>query len=261
MVCIVNPSEAQSIIKQIGMSGESAHVVGVVRHRQKEDRNAVIVNNYPLSRAFITPMKKKRVAVLLSGSGTNFQAIADYVAKNRTNTAIELALVISDKKNAEGVAKAKTVGITTKVVIKKKEQTREEYDDKINDVLKEHSIDLVCLAGYMRLLSDQFVNKWVGKIINIHPSLLPLFKGKDAYKQALDAKVRLTGCTVHFVTPEMDAGPIIAQQSVPIEPNDTENALQERGKKVEHQVYPNALEMVAQEKVVLSSDATQAIWI
>lgn len=258
MICIVSPSDAESVIRQIEMSGEAAHAVGFVRRRQHK---AVIVNNYPLSRMPVPSVKRKRVAVLLSGSGTNFQAIADYVANSGGHTAIELALVISDKKNAEGVVRAQRAGIITKVLIKKKEQSIEQYDEKIDKILKEHSIELVCLAGYMRLLSAPLVRAWLGRMINIHPSLLPSFKGLNAYKQAVEAKVRVTGCTVHFVTPEMDAGPIIYQQAIPIEIDDDEHTLQERGKRVEHQVYPKVLEWVAQEAVVLSGDATQVFWI
>ena len=259
MVCIVSQTDAQFVKKALEANGETAHIVGHVIKREKE---AVIVDNFPVSPSTqLSLPKKKRVAVLLSGSGTNFQAIAEYVMENREKTSIDLALVISDKKDAQGLVRAQHFGIDTKVVIKKKVQTREEYDESINKILLENSIELVCLAGYMKLLSDTFVNKWLGRMINIHPSLLPLFKGLDAYQQALEAGVRITGCTVHFVTPDMDCGPIIAQKSVPIEVNDTVEVLQERGKGVEHQIYPLVLEMLAQEKIALSDDATKIIWI
>jgi phosphoribosylamine--glycine ligase/phosphoribosylglycinamide formyltransferase/phosphoribosylformylglycinamidine cyclo-ligase len=258
MICIVSQTNAQSVVDMIKANGEKAYIVGNVIQRKDE---GVIVNNFPVTpRAQLPHLKKKRVAVLLSGSGTNFQAIVDYVSQNASNTAIDLALVISDKKEAEGVARAQRAGITTKILIKKKVESREEYDERIQKTLSEHSIDLVCLAGYMKIMTDAFVNSWTGRMINIHPSILPLFKGMNAYQQALDARVKITGCTVHFVTPEMDAGPIIAQTSVDIHVSDTVDTLMERGKRVEHQTYPKALELVAQEKIVLSSDGNTIVY-
>ncbi len=257
MICIVGQSDVESVIKSIKSNGEESYIVGKIVNRQTD---AVIVRNFSSVSKVRSHVNKKRVAVMLSGSGTNLQAVIDYVKDNVFDTAVSLELVISNKKDVEGLARAQRAGIPTKVVIKKKEQSSEDYDEVLHKVLTDSSIDIVCLAGFMRILTEKFVQKWSGKMINIHPSLLPLFKGMHAYRQALEAGVRITGCTVHFVTANLDAGPIILQESVPIEIGDNEEILQERGKLVEHKTYPRALELVARGRAVLSSDEKRIIW-
>ncbi len=257
MICIVDQSDVESVIKSIKSNGEESYIVGKIVNRQND---AVIVRNFSSVSKVRAHVNKKRVAVMLSGSGTNLQAIIDYVKDNVFDTAISLELVISNKKDVEGLARAQRAGIPTKVIIKKKEQSPEDYDEVLHKALIDSSIDIVCLAGFMRILTEKFVQKWSGKMINIHPSLLPLFKGMHAYRQALEAGVRITGCTVHFVTAELDAGPIILQESVQIEVGDNEEILQERGKLVEHKTYPRALELVARGRAVLSTDEKRIIW-
>ena len=267
MVLIVAACDVESVMNTLRSNGETCNIVGKVTNRQNEQ---VIVNNF--SQAIVhnqkqictlpnstQVVKKKNVAVLISGTGTNLKAIIDYVNKHRFQTAINIALVISDKKNAPGLKYAQDAAILTKVIAKKKEYSREEYDQVLHQTLLEADIEFVCLAGFMRILSDRFVSSWLGKMINIHPSLLPSFKGIDAYGQALKAGVKLTGCTVHFVTPEMDAGPIIAQDIVKILPNDTRESLSERGKTVEHLIYPPALESVVSGKVSMCSPSNEII--
>lgn len=260
MVLIVKSSDVDDTLEILKKNGEVGHVVGKVVPRHKD---AVIVHNFTKcinqnKTAIFTKrtsyIAKKKVAVLISGTGTNLKAIIDYVIASSLNTSIDLALVVSDKKNAPGLKFAEDAGIPTKVIIKKKEQTRDEYDQVLNQVLLNANIELVCLAGFMRILSEQFVNSWLRKMINIHPSILPSFKGVNAYGQALQFGAKLTGCTVHFVTTEMDAGPIIAQDVIEILPNDTEVTLVERGKLVENKLYPKALELVASGKVSMSEN-------
>ncbi|XP_054160680.1 trifunctional purine biosynthetic protein adenosine-3-like [Oppia nitens] len=260
MILIVSKSDAQSVVDTIESTGERAHIVGHVVPRGSDP---VVVNNFPalppLTATTTTTVgrvvARKRVAVLLSGSGTNFQAIVDYVGQNSSTTAIDIALVIGHStKSQEGLDRAVRAGIPTKRLLVKSGETREEFDQRIQTLLEEYTIELVCLAGYMRIMSDQFVQQWTGRMVNIHPALLPSFKGTEAYRQALDAGVKWTGCTVHFVTPEMDAGPIIAQSVVNVESDDTVHKLTERGKQVEHKTYAPALELVAQGKVVMDSN-------
>jgi len=228
MICIVGQSDVESVIKSIKSNGEESYIVGKIVNRQN---NAVIVRNF-----------------------SSVSKVRSHVGKKRVE------LVISNKKDVEGLARAQRAGIPTKVIIKKKEQSSEDYDEVVHKALINSSIDIVCLAGFMRILTEKFVQKWSGKMINIHPSLLPLFRGMHAYRQALEAGVRITGCTVHFVTAELDAGPIILQESVQIEVGDNEEILQERGKLVEHKTYPRALELVARGRAVLSSDEKRIIW-
>lgn len=189
-------------------------------------------------------MTHKRAAVLISGSGSNLQALLDAAAKPDYPAII--ALVISNKADAYGLERARQAGVATLVIDHAAYATREEYDAAVHAALVEAGIDIVCLAGFMRLLSPGFVQQWQGKMLNIHPSLLPLFKGLHPHRQALEAGVKLSGCTVHFVVPEMDAGPIIAQSAVPVLDGDTEQSLQARVLEAEHALYPKALAWLAQ---------------
>ena len=183
-----------------------------------------------------------RLAILISGRGSNMVALADAVSAGRIPNA-EIAVVISDQRNAAGLAKAKDRGIET-VVIERRGRNREDHDREIVEALEARRVDLVCLAGYMRVLSDEFLDAFRGRILNIHPSLLPSFPGLDAQKQALEHGVKWTGCTVHFVDETLDGGPIIGQRTVPVHDDDTVDTLSERILAEEHKLYAEAVARV-----------------
>lgn len=189
------------------------------------------------------PYSRKKVAVLVSGSGSNLQALIDACAAPDFPAAI--VLVISNKAEAYGLTRAKNAGIPTCLIPHAEFTTREAFDDAIHQALVEHDIDMVCLAGFMRLLTPGFVAKWHGRMLNIHPSLLPAFKGLRTHREALKAGVAEHGCTVHLVTPELDAGPVLMQAKVPVLPGDTEATLAARVLEQEHILYPQALRVLA----------------
>src|SRR5579872_5211274 len=186
--------------------------------------------------------KTKKIGVLLSGRGSNFEALADSVAAGRIPDA-EIALVISNREGAPGLAKAIERGIPARV-IPSKGLEREAYDRVVVGALDDARVDLVCLAGFMRLLSPYFVAAFRGRILNIHPSLLPAFPGLEAQRQALEYGVKFSGCTVHFVDENLDAGPIVAQAIVPVQPGDTEETLAARILSEEHCIYTEAVRLV-----------------
>src|SRR5213595_7292 len=188
----------------------------------------------------------KRIGVLLSGRGSNFEALADSVAAGRIPNA-EIAIVVSNREGAPGIQRAEGRGIKTRV-IPSKGLERETYDRQVAAVLDEHKVDLICLAGYMRLLSPYFVAKFPNRILNIHPSLLPSFPGLESQRQALEYGVKFAGCTVHFVDENLDAGPIVIQAVVAVEDHDTEESLSARILKEEHRVYSEAVKIVLEEK-------------
>ncbi len=187
-------------------------------------------------------MAPKRIGILLSGRGSNFEALADSIAAGRVPNA-EIAIVISNREGAPGIERARQRGLDARVIPSKGLQ-REDYDRQVVAVLEERKVDLVCLAGYMRLLSPVFVGAFRGRILNIHPSLLPSFPGLEAQKQALEHGVKFSGCTVHFVDELLDAGPIVAQAVVPIEDGDTPETLAARILKEEHRIYSEAVRRV-----------------
>jgi phosphoribosylglycinamide formyltransferase-1 len=188
-----------------------------------------------------------RVAILISGRGSNMQALIEDCAK--PGSPAEIALVISNKADAAGLARASGAGIKTAVLSPCVHSDRAAFDGEIDAKLRAARIDLVCLAGFMRILSDGFVDVWRDKMINIHPSLLPSFRGLETHARALAAGVRFHGCTVHFVRPEMDTGPIIVQAAVPVEPSDTPDSLAARVLAAEHRIYPLALRWIAEGRV------------
>jgi phosphoribosylglycinamide formyltransferase 1 len=188
----------------------------------------------------------KRIGVLLSGRGSNFEALAESVASGRI-PGTEIAIVISNREGAPGIDRAKSRGISTQV-IPSKGLERETYDRQVVAVLNEHKVDLVCLAGYMRLLSPFFVSSFRNRILNIHPSLLPSFPGLEAQRQALEYGVKFAGCTVHFVDENLDAGPIILQSVVPIADTDTEDSLSAKILQEEHKIYSEAVRIVLEER-------------
>jgi phosphoribosylglycinamide formyltransferase 1 len=185
---------------------------------------------------------KKRIGVLLSGRGSNFEALADSVAAGRIPNA-EIAIVISNRENAPGIEKARARGIAAQV-IPSRGLEREPYDKLVIAALEEKKIDLVCLAGYMRLLSPAFVAAFRNRILNIHPSLLPAFPGLESQRQAIEHGAKFSGCTVHFVDENLDAGPIVLQAAVPIRDDDTPETLSERVLKEEHRIYTEAVRIV-----------------
>jgi phosphoribosylglycinamide formyltransferase 1 len=189
---------------------------------------------------------KKRIGVLLSGRGSNFEALAESVSAGRLPNA-EIAVVISNQPDATGLKKAEARGIPARMIPSKGLQ-REAYDRQVAAILQVYKVDLICLAGYMRLLSPYFVAAFPQKILNIHPSLLPSFPGLEAQKQALDHGVKFAGCTVHFVDENLDAGPIILQAVVPVLDNDDEHTLSERILKEEHRIYSEAARIVLEGK-------------
>jgi phosphoribosylglycinamide formyltransferase-1 len=184
----------------------------------------------------------KRIGVLLSGRGSNFEALADSVAAGRIPGA-EIAVVVSNRDGAPGIEKAKERAIAARV-IPSKGLEREAYDRQVVAVLNEHKVDLVCLAGYMRLLSPFFVASFPNRILNIHPSLLPSFPGLESQRQALEYGVKFAGCTVHFVDENLDAGPIVLQATVPVRDEDTEETLASRILAEEHRMYTEAVRIV-----------------
>jgi len=190
-------------------------------------------------------MIRKRVAILISGRGTNMAALI--AAAKADDYPAEIALVISNRPEAAGLARARAEGIATAVVdhtIYGKD--REAFERALQAVLEAHRIELVCLAGFMRLMSPWLVERWRGRMINIHPALLPAFKGLDTHRRALAAGAKTHGATVHLVVPEMDSGPIILQEGIPIAAGDTEETLAARVLEVEHRIYPQALKLLAQ---------------
>lgn len=192
---------------------------------------------------------KKRTAVLISGRGSNLAALIE--ACRDPDYPAEIALVVANVETAEGLQVAAAAGVPSKAISHKDFTTREAFDAAIDATLTEANIELICEAGFMRIHSDGFVRNWQGRMLNIHPSLLPAFKGIRVHHQAIEAGVRISGCTVHFVVPELDSGPIIAQAAVPVLPDDTAEALQARVLAEEHKLYPAVLKQVAGGKVVL----------
>jgi phosphoribosylglycinamide formyltransferase 1 len=186
---------------------------------------------------------RRRVAVLISGRGSNMASLIE-AAQDPAYPA-EIVLVVSNRPDAGGLERARAAGIATAVVDHKGHPDRASFDAALDATLREHGIEIVCLAGFMRILTPAFVESWAGRMLNIHPSLLPAFKGTDTHARALAAGVAKHGCTVHFVTPELDSGPIVAQAEVPVLPNDTEDTLAARVLAQEHLLYPRALALVA----------------
>lgn len=190
-------------------------------------------------------MTKKRVAVLVSGSGSNLQALID--AASHADYPAEITVVISNKDDAYGLERARQAGIRTEVLRHNAYPTREAYDAAMHEVLMQYNTDIVCLAGFMRILSAEFVQKWNGRMLNIHPSLLPAYRGLNTHARALADGAKTAGCTVHYVVPELDAGPIIAQAEVLVHDSDTPETLAARVLEQEHRIYPEALRQVCEQ--------------
>jgi phosphoribosylglycinamide formyltransferase-1 len=193
-------------------------------------------------------MERKRVAVLISGRGSNMAALIE--ASKDKNYPAEIALVVSNIADASGLQTAQSAGVATAIVDHKiYGKDRAGFERALQAVLERHRIEIVCLAGFMRLLSTEFVDRWQGRMLNIHPALLPAFKGLDTHRRALAAGARQHGATVHFVVPEMDSGPIVAQEAVDVVTGDSEQSLAARVLAVEHRIYPLALKLLAEGKI------------
>lgn len=190
----------------------------------------------------------KRVAILLSGRGSNFRALQTAIEAGEIPA--QISMVISNRENAPGLAYARSLDLPARFV-DSVNKDREDFDREIIRILKEASTDIVCLAGFMRLLSPSFVQAFSSRILNIHPSLLPAFPGLHAQRQALEWGVKITGCTVHFVDDQLDHGPIILQRWVPVLEEDDEESLSARILAQEHQAYPEALKLVCEDKILV----------
>lgn len=198
--------------------------------------------------------EKMKVGVLISGRGTNLQALIDACAD--ADFPAKIVLVVSNVADAYGLKRAKDADIPTVFIDHKAYPTREHFDAVIDSALRESGVEFVCLAGFMRILSEEFVEHWRNRLINIHPSLLPAFKGLDTHQRAIDAGVTITGCTVHFVRPAMDDGPIIVQAAVPVLPGDDAERLAARILESEHVIYPLALRLVAEGRASVEGEKT-----
>ncbi|UCE41991.1 MAG: phosphoribosylglycinamide formyltransferase [Candidatus Aminicenantes bacterium] len=190
---------------------------------------------------FQSPKKKGRIAIFLSGRGSNFMAIHDAIVAGKINA--EIVLVFSNKKEAPGLKVAQERKLETLYLNPKEYPSKEAYDEAIIQEIKKRNVDLICLAGYMKILTALFCNTFKNRIINIHPALLPSFPGLHVQQKAIDWGVRYSGATVHFVTAEVDMGPIILQAVVPVLQNDTEDTLSERILKQEHKIYPETVKL------------------
>src|SRR5215475_3028126 len=200
-------------------------------------------------------MNRKRVAVLISGRGSNMAALIE--ATKAKDYPAEIALVVSNQPEAGGLLVARAADIATEIVDQKKfAGDRNRFEHEIQARLNKYRIEIICLAGFMRLLTANFLEKWQWRVLNIHPALLPDFKGLDTHKRVLEAGVKIHGATVHFVVPEMDSGPVIAQGAITVLPGDSEEALAVRVLKVEHRIYPLALKLVAEGRVQIKNNQT-----
>jgi phosphoribosylglycinamide formyltransferase-1 len=184
----------------------------------------------------------RTLGILISGRGSNMQAILDAIRQGELDARV--GIVVSNVASAAGLARAQEAGVPTTVIDHKRFSSREAFDQAVVDELQKREVDLVCLAGFMRLLSPLFVRAFPGRILNIHPSLLPSFPGLDAQRQALEHGVKVTGCTVHIVDEELDHGPIVLQTAVPVREDDTEETLSDRILAEEHRAYPRAIRLV-----------------
>lgn len=203
-------------------------------------------------------MARKKLAVLISGRGTNLQSLLDAAA--RDDYPCEVALVISNRPGAAGLERAAKAGVPHKTIdhreFGKGEEGRLAFEAALTEALTEAGANIICLAGFMRIVTPKFVERWSGKLINIHPSLLPSFKGLEVHERMIEAGVKLAGCTVHFVSAEMDAGPIIGQAAVPVLPGDDARKLAARILAEEHRLYPACVKLIAEGKARLTEGGT-----
>jgi phosphoribosylamine--glycine ligase / phosphoribosylglycinamide formyltransferase / phosphoribosylformylglycinamidine cyclo-ligase len=243
------------------LAGHSAAVIGRVRARKPNSPQCVLRKFAEcierVQRTLYSP--KKRVGVLISGGGSNLQALIDATRNTEMGTGAEICCVISNKADAFGLQRAKNAGIHAVFVNHKEFPSREAFDVAVSAELVRQKVDIVCLAGFMRILSEEFVKTWKGRLINVHPALLPKHKGTHGQRQALQAGDSVAGCTVHFVDEGVDTGAIIVQEFVPVHRNDTEETLSERILLVEHTAFAKALRLVATEVVSLGQNG-EIVW-
>lgn len=200
---------------------------------------------------------KLRLAVLISGRGSNLQAILDSFGPGVADSPIDIVLVLSNRPEAAGLARADRAGVATCVVDHKLFASRADFDAAMDRQIRAAGADFIALAGFLRLLTDDFINTWRDRMINIHPAILPALKGLHTHERALQRGLKLHGCTVHFVRPEMDTGPIIAQAAVPVLPGDTPDSLGARVLTAEHQLYPHALRLIAAGQVRVAGEIAE----
>jgi len=200
-------------------------------------------------------MARLKTAVLISGRGSNLQALIDAAA--HPDYPAEVSLVISSQGDAGGLQRARAAGIRTEVINHRAFNAKQGFEASIDATLRGAKVDLVCLAGFMRILTPWFVERWRDRLINIHPSLLPAFKGLDTHARVLAAGARFTGCTVHFVRPEMDEGPIVVQAAVPVMPTDSPDSLAARVLAAEHRCYPLAVRVIAEGRVRVRNELVE----
>uniref|UniRef100_A0A8C5D2W4 Trifunctional purine biosynthetic protein adenosine-3 n=1 Tax=Gouania willdenowi TaxID=441366 RepID=A0A8C5D2W4_GOUWI len=267
-VLVVSSVDAPRVLREI-KAHEEAWIVGSLARKQPGSEPVLVCNlkqgllsdgnvsSHELKIKQNGDRRRRRVGVLISGTGTNLQALMDQTSS--PSSSAEIVLVISNRPGVQGLKRASLAGIQTRVVDHKLYGSRAEFDATIDRVLEEFKVELVCLAGFMRILTGMFVKKWNGKLLNIHPSLLPSFKGVNAQKQALQSGVRVSGCTVHFVAEEVDAGAIIVQEAVEVLSSDTEESLCERIRAAEHRAFPVAMELVCSGSVRLGEDG-RIVW-
>ncbi|XP_059620409.1 trifunctional purine biosynthetic protein adenosine-3 [Phlebotomus argentipes] len=244
-----------------GMIGRRLALLGSIEHRRGDENQVHIENFHERINFFqnLVSTPRRKVAVLISGNGSNLQALIDASRDSSRNVWCDICLVVSNKEGVFGLERAKKANIPSVVLQHRDFPTREAFDQAMSLKLQEQGIELVCLAGFMRILSEGFVRTWKGRLLNIHPSLLPRHKGVAAQKLALEAGDTVSGCTVHFVDEGVDTGAIITQESVPILPGDTVDSLSERIHRAEHLAFPKALELVTTGQVSLGGDG-KTLW-
>lgn len=256
MILITSPENQMTMLKSL--HGTGASVIGKVVPT-KPNGHQLIIRNFAtcvtrVENLLTTP--RKRVGVLISGSGSNLQALIDATKNSSMGMNCDIVHVISNKPGVFGLERAEKAGISTSVIIHKDFPSREQFDEALHDVLVKNQVDIVCLAGFMRIVTPGFVQKWKGRLLNIHPSLLPKFKGIKAQQDALESGDSESGCTVHFVDENVDTGAIITQEIVPILKEDDVESLTQRILKSEHIAYPRALRLVASGYVKLNDNST-----
>uniref|UniRef100_A0A672FVA7 Trifunctional purine biosynthetic protein adenosine-3 n=1 Tax=Salarias fasciatus TaxID=181472 RepID=A0A672FVA7_SALFA len=241
-VLLVAAGDAPAVLRQVRAQGEDAWLVGTLAARQPGGEQVTVRNLIPAVAGGDGHHGNGATPPVRVVPGTNLQALMDQA--RLPSSSAEIVVVVSNRPGVQGLKRASLAGIQTRVVDHKLYGSRAEFEAAIDGVLEEFGVQLVCLAGFMRVLTGGFVRKWTGKLLNIHPSLLPSFKGVNAQQQALQAGVQVSGCTVHFVSEEVDAGAILVQEAVPVLPGDSEQSLSERIRQAEHRAFPRALELV-----------------